>query len=128
MPSQHDEIQNANCFENLDPDFKSAYCNLCEEEVHVRYQNANANYIWMTSDLYRLIDLRRNESNKYERRRILKLIQKESRRALRSWRNHQIESVLNEFRDLMRLEQIDIRRTQHKIDEKPQPDDFSSAL
>ena len=47
---------------------------------------------------------------------------------MRSCRNQHIESILNEFRELTRLEQADIRSAQHEIDDKPHPDDFAMTL
>ena len=61
---------------------------------------------WQSAELQRLIGERRIALTVMQRRRISKVIQKETRRELRRWHTIQAEKVLGEFKDLDRLHGI----------------------
>ena len=83
---------------------------------------------WQNDEISNLLHQRKYEKNKEVRRELSKIIKKKTRKALRSWKDKHINMVLDEFKNLDRLQQIEMQKKFERDYEHSNSNDFVSML
>ena len=82
----------------------------------------------MTEEIEDLFAYRRQEKDPIARRELSKKIIRETRKVIRRWKDDSMNRILEEFKQLDRLNICGIKREVKEDDNKPSDDKFCRAL
>eukprot|EP00973_Karenia_brevis_P074679 10377786-Karenia_brevis.AAC.1 len=83
---------------------------------------------WLNEEIRKLMHERGNTKDKLRRKDLSKRLKKMIRQSLRKWKDTKTVQILDEFKQLDRLQQIGIRHQIENTETKPHPDDFAKIL